>query len=96
MAKLTYFSHSAWMIESGDFTILVDPFLDGNPTSPVKSEDVKADYIESGFYNMIKYILIGFLIGAAIRESIALLNKLRLKMIDQETQQKINLRGGLR
>ena len=45
MAKLTYFSHAAWMIESGDFTILIDPFLDGNPTSPVKSKDVKADFI---------------------------------------------------
>ncbi len=45
MAKLTYFSHSAWMIETNETTILIDPFLDDNPTSPVKSKDVKADYI---------------------------------------------------
>ena len=45
MAKLTYFSHSAWMIESGKFTILIDPFLNDNPTSPVKANDVKADFI---------------------------------------------------
>lgn len=45
MAKLTYFSHSAWMIEGGSHTILVDPFLNDNPTSPVKAKDVKADFI---------------------------------------------------
>lgn len=45
MAKLTYFSHSAWQIESKGNTILIDPFLDGNPTSPVKSGEVSADYI---------------------------------------------------
>ena len=45
MAKLTYFSHSAWKIETGNFTILIDPFLNDNPTSPVKASEVKADFI---------------------------------------------------
>lgn len=44
--KLRYFSHSAFQITTNDgITILVDPFLDDNPTSPVKSEEVEADYI---------------------------------------------------
>jgi len=44
--RLKYFSHSAFQIttESGK-VILIDPFLDGNPTSPVKSDEVEADYI---------------------------------------------------
>lgn len=44
--KLKYFSHSAFQIttDSGK-VILIDPFLDGNPTSPVKSDEVTADYI---------------------------------------------------
>ena len=44
--RLRYFSHSAFQIttDSG-IVVLIDPFLDGNPTSPVKSDDVKADYI---------------------------------------------------
>jgi len=44
--KLKYFSHSAFQIttEKG-IKILIDPFFDGNPTSPVKSEQVEADYI---------------------------------------------------
>ncbi len=44
--KLKYFSHSAFQITTRNGkVILIDPFLDGNPTSPVKSDDVKADYI---------------------------------------------------
>lgn len=44
--KLRYFSHSAFQITTDDNkVILIDPFFTGNPTSPVKVEDVKADYI---------------------------------------------------
>lgn len=44
--KLKYFSHSAFQLttKSGKI-ILIDPFLDGNPTSTVKASDVNADYI---------------------------------------------------
>lgn len=44
--KLKYFSHSAFQITTNNGKIiLIDPFFDGNPTSPVKSESVFADYI---------------------------------------------------
>ena len=44
--KLKYFSHSAFQITTDKgLKILIDPFLDGNPTSPVKSNEVDADYI---------------------------------------------------
>lgn len=44
--KLKYFSHSAVQLTTnGGITILIDPFLDDNPTSPVKSKDVNPDYI---------------------------------------------------
>ena len=44
--KLQYFSHSAFKLttEKG-IKILIDPFLTGNPTSPVKAAEVDADYI---------------------------------------------------
>jgi len=44
--KLKYFSHSAFQVTtSSGKVILIDPFLDGNPTSPAKPNDVKADCI---------------------------------------------------
>lgn len=44
--KLKYFAHSAFQVttDSG-IKILIDPYLDNNPGSPVKSDDVSADYI---------------------------------------------------
>ncbi len=44
--KLRYFSHSAFQITTNsNKIILIDPFLDGNPTSPVTSNEIFADYI---------------------------------------------------
>jgi L-ascorbate metabolism protein UlaG (beta-lactamase superfamily) len=44
--KLQYYSHSAFKITTDKgIRILIDPFLDGNPTSPVKSDQVDAEYI---------------------------------------------------
>ncbi len=44
--KLKYFSHSSFQITTNSgIKLLIDPFLDGNPTSPVKAADVDAEYI---------------------------------------------------
>ncbi len=44
--KLRYFSHSSFQIttDSG-LVILIDPFLDDNPTNIIRSRDVSADFI---------------------------------------------------
>jgi L-ascorbate metabolism protein UlaG (beta-lactamase superfamily) len=44
--KLRYFSHSSFQITTAaGQVILIDPFLDDNPTCPVRSEEVAADFI---------------------------------------------------
>jgi L-ascorbate metabolism protein UlaG (beta-lactamase superfamily) len=44
--RLRFFSHSAFQLTTkSNKKILIDPFFDGNPTSPVKSDDVSADII---------------------------------------------------
>ncbi len=43
--KVTWLSHSAFLVETGGTRILIDPFITGNPLSPVKAEEVTADYI---------------------------------------------------
>ncbi len=46
MAKITWFGHAAFKIEIGGSTVLIDPWLDGNPTSPVKASEVaKVDIV---------------------------------------------------
>lgn len=44
--KLKYFSHASFMLTLSDGTrILIDPFLNGNPTSPCSAGDIETDYI---------------------------------------------------
>jgi L-ascorbate metabolism protein UlaG (beta-lactamase superfamily) len=43
--KIKYFAHSAFMISTGKSTILIDPFLSGNPNNRIKADEVNADYI---------------------------------------------------
>jgi len=44
--KIRYFGHSAFMLTNGaGLRVLIDPFLDDNPLSPVKSDEIDAEYI---------------------------------------------------
>jgi L-ascorbate metabolism protein UlaG (beta-lactamase superfamily) len=45
MLKITYLSHSCFMLEDGKYKVIIDPFLTGNPTAPIKAKDVKTDFI---------------------------------------------------
>jgi L-ascorbate metabolism protein UlaG (beta-lactamase superfamily) len=43
--ELTWLGHGSWLVESGGKSILLDPFLDDNPSAPVKAADVAADFV---------------------------------------------------
>src|SRR5436309_1028010 len=43
--ELTWYGHACWSIATGGQTLLVDPFFDDNPASPVKANSVSADFI---------------------------------------------------
>ncbi|MBA2469911.1 MAG: metal-dependent hydrolase [Chloroflexia bacterium] len=42
---LTYFGHSAFRLESGENTVLIDPFITGNPSATVSADEVNAETI---------------------------------------------------
>jgi L-ascorbate metabolism protein UlaG (beta-lactamase superfamily) len=43
--RLTWYGHSCFLIRGGGADLLIDPFITGNPTAPVKAQEVKADFI---------------------------------------------------
>ena len=45
MLKLTYISHSAFILEDGEYKVIIDPYITGNPTATIKWQDVSANYI---------------------------------------------------
>ncbi|KAA3611287.1 MAG: metal-dependent hydrolase [Calditrichaeota bacterium] len=45
MPKLTFLGHSGWLLESPKASVVIDPFLEGNPLAKHKASDLNADYI---------------------------------------------------
>ncbi len=45
MLKLTYLSHSSFMLSNGEQTIVIDPFITGNANAPVPADTIKPDFI---------------------------------------------------
>ncbi len=43
--KITYFGHSVILVEHGQDSIIIDPFINGNPHTNVKVENIKVNYI---------------------------------------------------
>ncbi len=45
MAEIRYLGHAAFALDFDGIKVLVDPYLTGNPSAPVKPEEVQADFI---------------------------------------------------
>jgi len=46
MTEITWYGHAAFKIQIADKIVLIDPYLNKNPASPVKAEDVgKVDIV---------------------------------------------------
>lgn len=43
--RLTYLSHSCFLVETSSHRLIIDPFLNGNPLAKTKPEEVECDFI---------------------------------------------------
>lgn len=43
--QLSYYGHACFLLDDGEYKILTDPFLTGNPLAACKAEEVECDYI---------------------------------------------------
>ena len=43
--KITFLSHACFLLEDGRNSLLIDPYLTGNPLAPAKAEELSADFI---------------------------------------------------
>lgn len=43
--KYTYYGHGTHLIETGGHKLLIDPYFNDNPFSPIKADQAEADYI---------------------------------------------------
>ncbi|MCX6156189.1 MAG: metal-dependent hydrolase [Candidatus Kapabacteria bacterium] len=45
MLKISYLSHSCFLLDDGKIKLIIDPFLTGNPNATAQAGDIKVDYI---------------------------------------------------
>ncbi|HUZ18404.1 MAG TPA: metal-dependent hydrolase [Spirochaetia bacterium] len=45
MPKVTYLGHSAFLVEGSKVSLIIDPFLSGNPKAPKKPAEIKVGYV---------------------------------------------------
>ena len=45
MLKLTYLSHSCFILDDGQHQVIIDPFISGNPTMPTKVDNIKVQFV---------------------------------------------------
>ena len=43
--KITWLGHNTWSIETGEHRIVLDPYLDEQPSPPCRAADVEADFV---------------------------------------------------
>ncbi|WP_018752493.1 metal-dependent hydrolase [Paenibacillus sanguinis] len=43
--KITYLGHSCVHVDTGNFQLIIDPFLTGNPVAGAAAKDIKADFV---------------------------------------------------
>lgn len=45
MVTFTYYGHSCFLLDDGNYKLLMDPFLTGNPVAAIQADEVAADFI---------------------------------------------------
>jgi L-ascorbate metabolism protein UlaG (beta-lactamase superfamily) len=43
--QITWYGHACFLIETGGYRLLTDPFITGNPQAPISADDVEVDTI---------------------------------------------------
>ncbi len=43
--KAQFLGHACWLLDSDDHRIIIDPFLEGNPTAAASPQELEVDYI---------------------------------------------------
>lgn len=45
MMKITFYGHSCFLFDDGQYRVLTDPYLSGNPLAPIGADEVSTDFI---------------------------------------------------
>ncbi len=96
--EITWLGHSSYAVQTGKHALLIDPYLDDSPTSPVKAADVAADYIlvtHGHFDHVTDVVSIATRTGATVIANFEICNWLQQQGIAEDKVQAMNLGGSV-
>jgi len=96
--EITWLGHSCFSIHTGKHVLLVDPFLDESPTSPVKAAEVTADFIlltHAHFDHIGDAVAIAKRTGATIVANFEISEWLKRQGVAEEQVVAMNVGGGV-
>ncbi len=96
--EITWLGHSCFSLETGDSTVLVDPFLNDSPVAPAKADDVAADCIlvtHGHFDHVADVASIALRTGATVVANFEIGEWLKKQGVAEEKVVAMNLGGGI-
>jgi len=96
--EITWLGHASFSLDTGGSTLLVDPFLDDSPVSPVQADDVGADYIlvtHGHFDHVADVVSIALRTEATVIANFEISEWLKKQGIAEEKLIAMNLGGGV-
>jgi L-ascorbate metabolism protein UlaG (beta-lactamase superfamily) len=101
--ELTWLGHGTWSIDAagvdgGRHKLILDPFLDDSPTSPIRSPDVEADYIlvsHGHFDHAADVAKVAQRTGATVLATFEVCEWFKQQGVKAEKVQPLNIGGGV-
>ena len=94
---ITWLGHATFLVETSGERVLIDPFLDDNPSATVKASEVEADWLlitHGHFDHMADAVAIATRTGARVVANFEVCNWLQRKGVDPDKTVPINPGGG--
>ena len=96
--EITWWGHSCFLVQTGDYAVLVDPFLDESPVAPVKAAEVVADFIlvsHGHFDHLADAVPIAKRTGATVVANFEISQWLKRQGVAEEKVVGMNIGGGV-
>ncbi|MEM9354230.1 MAG: metal-dependent hydrolase [Planctomycetota bacterium] len=95
-AKITWLGHATFLVDTGDHRVLVDPFLDDNPSATVKAADVECDHIlvtHGHFDHIADCVPIATRTGATVVANFEICEWLKKQGVSEDKVSPLNVGG---
>ena len=96
--KVRWLGHASFSIRTGEYDVLVDPFLDESPVAPIKASEIDADFIlvtHGHFDHVADVVSIACRTGATVVSNFEICQWVVKRGVAEDKTVAMNLGGGV-